>query len=194
MTDQTSEGALLAAARELFTSKGFANTSVREICEGAGVTPPSLYYHFGSKAGLFEAVIEETIQLDDFCRLLRDAVERVADPWDKLQVFVRTYLGAFPIVTLNPGLHLGDSAQLSDTSLRLFGLGLEATYHLAREILGAGVVAGVFREVEIETTAACLLGMVDSFVRSRAYLGVEYDLEQVAHSIVDLLADGLRAS
>jgi TetR/AcrR family transcriptional regulator len=35
---------LLKAALELFTKKGFAATSVREIVEIAGVTKPVLYY------------------------------------------------------------------------------------------------------------------------------------------------------
>ena len=193
MTDRTSQDAVLTAARDLFTSKGFANTSVREICESAGVTPPVLYYYFGSKKGLFEAVIEKTVQLEDFCGLLREAVEGATDPWDELRAYVYTYMTAFPLVTLNPGLHLGRSAQLNDTSLRCFGLGLKATYQLAQEILEAGIAVGAFRTVAVDTAAACLLGVVDSFVRSRVYLGLEYDLEEVADCIVDLFSAGLSA-
>lgn len=39
-------------AAELFACKGFAATSIREIADAAGVTKPTLYYHFGSKEGL----------------------------------------------------------------------------------------------------------------------------------------------
>jgi len=35
-----------------FTIKGFASTTVREVCQAAGVTAPALYYYFGSKEGL----------------------------------------------------------------------------------------------------------------------------------------------
>ena len=194
MADHSSQDAVLTAATALFTSKGFANTSVSEICARAGVSPPTLYYHFGNKDGLFEAVVEETIQLDGFCQLLREAVDGAADPWDKLRAYVHTYLSAFPLITLNPGLHLGHSAQLNDTSLRCFGLGLEATYQLAREIIEDGMATGAFRAVAIETTAACILGTVDSFVRSQAYLGVEYDIDEVADGIVDLFSRGLMDS
>ena len=194
MADQTSQDAVLDAARALFTRKGFANTSVSEICAQAGVSPPTLYYHFGNKDGLFEAVVEQTIELDGFCQLLRKAVEEATSPWDKLRAYVHTYLTAFPIITLNPGLHLGHSAQLNETSLRCFGLGLEATYQLAREILEDGIGTGAFRPVAVDTTAACILGMVDSFVRSRVYLGVEYDIDEVADCIVDLFSRGLTDS
>jgi len=44
---------LLAEALRLFTSRGYAATTVREIVEAAGVTKPVLYYYFGSKEGLY---------------------------------------------------------------------------------------------------------------------------------------------
>jgi TetR/AcrR family transcriptional regulator len=44
---------LLKAALELFTKKGYAATSVREIVEIAGVTKPVLYYYFGNKEGIY---------------------------------------------------------------------------------------------------------------------------------------------
>ena len=44
---------LLATASELFTRRGYAAPSVREIVAGAGVTKPILYHHFGSKEGIF---------------------------------------------------------------------------------------------------------------------------------------------
>ena len=44
---------LLAAALGLFTQKGYAATSVREIVETAHTTAPSLYYYFRSKEGLY---------------------------------------------------------------------------------------------------------------------------------------------
>jgi len=44
---------LLIEALRLFTSRGFAATTVREIVEAAGVSKPVLYYYFGSKEGLY---------------------------------------------------------------------------------------------------------------------------------------------
>ena len=44
---------LLAEALCLFTSRGYAATTVREIVAAAGVTKPVLYYYFGSKEGLY---------------------------------------------------------------------------------------------------------------------------------------------
>lgn len=49
---------LLAAALDQFTRRGYAATSVRELCEAAGVTKPVLYYYFKSKEGLYLQLME----------------------------------------------------------------------------------------------------------------------------------------
>jgi AcrR family transcriptional regulator len=50
---------ILDAALKLFSDRGFARTSVRDIAQAAGITDAAIYYHFASKRDLFEALIEE---------------------------------------------------------------------------------------------------------------------------------------
>jgi AcrR family transcriptional regulator len=57
--DGEARRALLAAARNEFAHRGYSGARTRTITEAAGVTPPALYHHFGSKAGLYAAVTEE---------------------------------------------------------------------------------------------------------------------------------------
>jgi AcrR family transcriptional regulator len=193
MSKQTGREAILDAARYFFTSKGFSGTSVREVCQAAGVTAPVLYYHFDSKEGLFEAVVKETLILDDFCALLRNRVAACSDPWDKLRTYVDVYMTYFPVPLLNPGLHLEDSTELNEVSLDRLEEGIEALHRIAAEVLVAGIGTGVFREVDVEVMAACLLGTIDSFVRAGVYLGTRYDHEHVVACIVDLYTRGLIA-
>lgn len=50
---------ILKIATEMFSQKGYSACPVAEIVAGAGVTKPVLYYYFGSKEGLFRAILEE---------------------------------------------------------------------------------------------------------------------------------------
>lgn len=50
---------LLATAREWFFEKGYAGTSMDELCAAAGVTRGALYHNFGGKEGLLEAVVRQ---------------------------------------------------------------------------------------------------------------------------------------
>lgn len=51
-------GALLDAGRRLFARRGFDGTSVRDLTREAGTNLGAVNYHFGSKRGLYEAVLE----------------------------------------------------------------------------------------------------------------------------------------
>lgn len=66
------------AAARLFAERGYDATSVREIVEAAGVTKPTLYYHFGSKQGLGEALL--TRPMTEFLAVLRALNRDEADP------------------------------------------------------------------------------------------------------------------
>jgi AcrR family transcriptional regulator len=193
MAHQSTRNQILQAAQETFTTKGFGNSSVSEICRQAGVSPPTLYYHFGNKDGLFEAVVEAALSLDEFHDLLREAVAAPEDVGGRLRAYVRTYLTRFPHDLLNPGLHLQSSTQINGTSLRRLQAGLFDIYQLTKGLLREGIAAGEFRAVDVDTTASCLMGTIDSFVRAQVYLGVDYDLEEVADCIVDLYRHGLAA-
>jgi AcrR family transcriptional regulator len=54
----TTRRALLDAGRQLFAERGFANAGQEDIVERAGVTRGALAHHFGTKLGLFRAVVE----------------------------------------------------------------------------------------------------------------------------------------
>lgn len=66
-------GALLIAAARLFAERGYAGTHIRDVCEAAGVTRPTLYHRFGSKAGLAAVLFNNAT-----ARFI-DAIQRVTE-------------------------------------------------------------------------------------------------------------------
>jgi AcrR family transcriptional regulator len=64
---------ILRAAVSLFSKKGYAGTGVQEILDEVGLSKPTLYYHFESKAGLFRAILNNAY--DETYRLMRSAVD-----------------------------------------------------------------------------------------------------------------------
>ena len=54
----TSAERILITALDLFAVKGYDATAVREICEAAGITKPTLYHFYGSKDGVFQALVQ----------------------------------------------------------------------------------------------------------------------------------------
>ena len=54
--------ALLETGAEIFAQRGFAGTTVREICDRAGANVAAINYHFGDKAGLYSEVLKHALQ------------------------------------------------------------------------------------------------------------------------------------
>ncbi len=90
MSDDTRQR-VLEAAGPIFAEKGFAATTVREICAAAGVNLASVNYHFGGK----ETLYLETVQLAH----RRKSAQVPAPAWgldtrpeEKLRTLVHTLL------------------------------------------------------------------------------------------------------
>jgi TetR/AcrR family transcriptional regulator len=58
----SSQARILAEARAEFALRGFAAARLQDIAERAGLTHPTLLYHFGSKEQLYAAVIDHAVQ------------------------------------------------------------------------------------------------------------------------------------
>ena len=80
---------ILQGALELFSAKGYEATSVREICEAAGITKPTLYHFYGSKEGVYRALVDGA--LDDFSRAVTRALQAPGSAVDRLQRVGRAY-------------------------------------------------------------------------------------------------------
>ena len=53
---------IMNSALTLFYESGYDAVGVQQIVDSAGVSKPTLYYYFGSKQGLLEALLNEHFQ------------------------------------------------------------------------------------------------------------------------------------
>lgn len=53
--------AIKAAGAQLFATRGFRATGVREIAELAGCNPALVSYHFGGKGGLYDEILSDAV-------------------------------------------------------------------------------------------------------------------------------------
>ncbi|MDG4832710.1 helix-turn-helix domain containing protein [Solwaraspora sp. WMMD1047] len=93
MVAEDTKARIRAVAVELFTARGFEQTSLREVADRVGITKASLYYHYPSKQALLLALVHPLV--DD----LRRAVELIeARPHNPDSV--RAALGQFLDIVL----------------------------------------------------------------------------------------------
>jgi len=146
-------------AARLFASRGFDATSVRTIVEAAGVTKPTLYYHFGSKEGLAQALL--TNPMTEFVTHLKHCLAASDDPVANLA----SQLGAhFTFMRDDPdrgrffyALYFGPLC--TSLSSELAGFGKQINQAM-REGIAAVVAAGIVDPARADAFALACRGTV----------------------------------
>ncbi|HET9315049.1 MAG TPA: TetR/AcrR family transcriptional regulator [Vicinamibacteria bacterium] len=82
----------MQSALALFSSQGYDATSVREICEAAGITKPTLYHFYGSKEGVYRALVDGV--LEDFRAHLTQRLAEGGPVVARLKRVARSYFDA----------------------------------------------------------------------------------------------------
>jgi AcrR family transcriptional regulator len=81
---------ILNAAREIFLSEGYENTSIRKIATRIEYSPGIIYNHFKDKNDLLLALHDKAFE----CKMdaLFHSVQHIADPMERLKTTGRSYL------------------------------------------------------------------------------------------------------
>lgn len=78
---------IVAAAISVFARNGFAETSIQDVADEAGVVPTAVYYHFAGKDELFDVALDAVItELDEVV----DAARPQGDPGSGLPQIITT--------------------------------------------------------------------------------------------------------
>jgi AcrR family transcriptional regulator len=181
--------ALVQAALELFTERGYAAVGTEEIVARAEVTRGALYHHFRDKRDLFRAVHE---------RVESELMERVAarmegaqDPWALMITGMRSFLDACDepavkqIALTDAPVVLGWK-EWRDIDER-YGLGL------TQAALSGAVEAGVLRPMPVEPMAHLLVAALSEAAFVIANAKRPRKARQEVEAALVQLVEGLRA-
>ena len=183
--------ALVAAARPLFASHGFAEVPADAIVAAAGVTRGALYHQFADKTALFGAVME-AVEADIAGRLADEvAAAGISDPVDALRHAVRTWLD----ICVEPEIHrialidgpsvLGWVHWREVCQRHVFGL--------VQALLAQGIELGRIRAQPVVPLAHVLMGAGDE---AALYVAEATDRTQARTEMIgifDQLIQGLTA-
>jgi AcrR family transcriptional regulator len=184
-------GKLLAAARQLFAARGYADVGTEEIVRAAGVTRGALYHQFRDKEQLFEAVFEE-VEAETTQRIAESALAgNDGDPLAALQAGGRAFLAvcAEPEVeriALRDAPAVLGWARWREIGFR-HGLGVVAA------VLQAGMDAGAIAPQPLTPLAHLLLGALDEGALYIARADDPATARAEVEVVIARLIDGLAA-
>lgn len=181
---------IMAAAREVFTEKGYSESLISDIAERAGVVEGTIYRFFTNKRDLLLRVAEEWyVEM-----ISKDAAgfEAVKGEWNRLHYLIYHHLLS---IKRDPGLSRLVFLELRPDPLyretRLFTLNRDYTRRIA-DVVREGMANGVFRaDASPSLVRDMVFGAVEhrtwSFLRSEG----DFDPEGSAQALADMIYAGL---
>jgi len=177
---------VLAAAHDLFLQRGYAGTTLTAVARAAGVVVETIYRGFGSKAGLFKAVVEAAVAGGaDRAQIpveQRSAVRAVIDETDPGRQLDR-YTATQPAIhtRIGPLMRVLTGAAASDAELagvqqemedfRLAGLGRFAALLADRGALRPDLSVNHARDI---IWTLCSHATYDQLVNQRGWTPQQY--------------------
>jgi AcrR family transcriptional regulator len=180
--------ALIDAALELFTERGYAGVGTEEIVARAKVTRGALYHHFTDKRDLFRAVFERVE--GDLMKRIGARMGGADDPWDLMLTGMRSFLDACEEPAVKR-ISLTDApAVLGWKEWREIdnrhGLGL------TRAALEGAVAAGVLRPIAVDPMAHLLVAALSEAAFVIAYAEKPREARAEVEEALVQLVEGLR--
>ena len=184
--EEGSAAHIARVAARLFAAEGYDATPVRKIVEAAGVTKPTLYYHFGSKAGLARALL--TDPLDALVAAMRQTLDEQPDPIAALGDLIERNL-AFSRdepdrARFLYALIFGPSGEgLADEVGRICGSFDVLWTEMAERLVAANAIDGARVEGFLAMTRGAIVVRTVDYV----YRGGELGPDQAGRLVTDLL-------
>lgn len=180
---------ILAKALQIFSRKGYHATAVREICQAAGITKPTLYYFYGSKEGVYRALVDGA--LDQFKQELVRTLSLEGTAETRLKRVARLYFEA--------GRKQKDLARfvfslVHDTRGSAPATDFHGFYEEVIGVIAAtarrGVAQGEFRPGSIDTRMLVLMGSLGEALCNHLIAGRPGLTPALADAIVETIIHG----
>src|SRR4051794_32612380 len=182
---------LLDAGLELFGTRGFAATGVKDLCREAGLTDRYFYESFGGSDELFLAVFDRLT--DELFQAVAVAVGAGGQrPEEQLRAAIGTFVDALAADPRKPRLLFGEApaagpaaAAHMRATLRRFAALVEATARLH--------LPPTTPDEDVRLVALSLVGLLERVVTEHVDGTLDVPLERVVERCVALYAELLRA-
>ncbi len=186
--EQDSRSRLLENSVALFACKGLHGVSIRQLSDAAGVNSALISYHFGSKEGLYAAVLER--QFSAIANSLAKLPAPHANAETKLAFYAEVVLNAHRLQPyLIRFLHneLSNPTACFESILKKY---IKKFYHFLQTTLADGIAAGEFKsDLDPAYAALSLVGTLNFYFIAKPLAASFFpaDPDQDAHYVQQAL-------
>jgi AcrR family transcriptional regulator len=194
--------AIFKAALRVFSQKGVANTTIKEIADAAGIGKGTIYEYFNSKDDIIKASFEHIMM--QATKNIKEQVEGIDDPIKQIKGFFRGELEFFKslseeeyFVLLSYELHLHldnpDKYYKHDLMTEFMNVPYYMeTIEFLMSVLKRGKDRRIFRDdMDPESFAVTLMVCISTVEWHWAFFKEHFDFEKTINSMVDALLYGI---
>jgi AcrR family transcriptional regulator len=150
----------LDAAVGLFSRKGYAATSTREVAELLGIQKASLYYHVESKEDLLFLICQSS--LNQIRNDVETAIRNTPDPLDRVQTLICSHIESLLRDEAQHATTFAEMHALSEERLEQVMKMRDAYENLVRSVVREAQDAGVVRrDINAKILSLALLGTMN---------------------------------
>jgi AcrR family transcriptional regulator len=167
-TEIDSRELLLRTAEKLFAEHGFDGVSTRMIHQESGVNIAMISYYFGSKDGLFQALLEGSFpQIRERLEVLK---ESDLSYWEKISSTIDAYVDRmFDNVSFSRIIFREMSMKQRPEHKELITKYIQKNSEIIIAMLKEGVASGEFRkEIDIEMTLSTVFATIFQWINMAA--------------------------
>ena len=187
---------LLKTALSLFSAKGYAATTLEDVAKAAKVTRGAIYWHFKSKADLYNTLVSEFS-----ARGTAVVQQAVAEGGTLIDILRRIFVGVCRLIEedreiravmeltlfktgLDPDLQTGRKKQIESGNALLRGI---------TEAMSQGIAQGVLRnDMDPADMARAFIAFENGAIQLWLLSPRSFSLKSSAESFADILVAGLQ--
>ncbi len=179
---------ILNAATALFCEKGYANVTVQEIADRAGLNKATLYYHMESKEELLFSIFDTICSL--LIRKFKEVMKRPIAPAQKLQEIINAYLTSLSEHPQAFRVFVSEGRELRGEHQKHIHRECNLIIRMVEEILHEGVNKGTFSLPDISIATLAILGMCN-WAAHWLPSHPEISVDQVGQTFFYLISQGI---
>lgn len=183
---------ILMAGLDIFSEKGYKGTSLDAIADRASLTKGAIYWHFKNKLDLYNAI--DNFVLSKLDRAVLESISNVTDCKARIKILIRRTIEFYE-----------ENPKMFDFMMKVYEgppvfrsvmtekLAREYAYDrdMLAEIISDGIKKKQFRNINPETCALVLEGIIDGVVMQWSIDKDGTDLNLAISEIIKIVFDGI---
>lgn len=180
---------ILDAAREEFSTHGFARTTIDQVAHRAALGKGTIYQYFKNKKTLFLALGERG--MDRLKDRILEGIEKESDPVKRIEIAVKTHLSFFEDNLELAVILMQEQSEFRKKIQKRYFQHYYGRINKTREIFRLAVKEGLVKDIDIDGMISILTSLLNGLIYMWQIEGMRYSLSSRLPVVLEVFFTGV---